>query len=291
MNGLDKKLTEFCGKMVKNTRRVKVEPFQLLSDSSILWIDEWMEQSNDLVVGFTTRNNGVSKQPFDSLNLGFHVPDDYEDVLQNRKLLSNKLNLPLENWVMGEQVHGANVVIVDQADSGKGSKTQLDAIKDIDGMLTKQKGILCAALFADCVPIYFFAPATGWIGIAHAGWRGTVNRIAEQMIYTLTENGVDIHDIRVAIGPSISKEAYEVDAHVIEHIPEQYREKVCERKGNGRFQLDLRQLNKEIILNVGVLVENVIVTDYCTYNDHLLFSHRRDDGKTGRMLGFIGHRK
>lgn len=255
-------------------------------------ISKWQEMNPRLNVGFTTRNGGVSHSPYSTLNFGFHVGDVKEQVLKNRELLAEKLNIPLENWVSGEQTHQATIQIVHEQDKGKGAKTNRNAIASTDGLITNQQGILCTAFFADCVPLFFFDPVTEYIGIAHAGWKGTIYRIAEKMVREFESLGSSTENLLVAVGPCISQEKYEVDEHVISHIEESERQNTTIHQGNNHYLLDLKQLNTDILLHSGVLRNNIDVTAYCTFRDqHLFFSHRRDKGKTGRMLGFIGFAK
>ncbi|GAA0612968.1 peptidoglycan editing factor PgeF [Virgibacillus siamensis] len=266
------------------------EPFYE-SHNLMLVLEKWQRINPKLKAGFTTRNGGSSSSPFKSFNLGLHVPDKHDDVLANRMKLAETLTIPLEKWVSGEQIHDTRIHIAGEGDAGKGSAFFDTSLKGVDGLITKENGILCTAFYADCVPLFFFDPVTGFIGIAHAGWKGTVKRIAEQMIQHFTEAGVNPKDTLVAIGPCISKENYEVDANVIDHITESNQKKVVENKGKNRFLLDLKQLNAEILLQQGILRHNIDITNYCTYTDeHLFFSHRRDHGKTGRMLGYIGYK-
>lgn len=258
-------------------------------DPSFLTIKKWMKNHGSIIAGVTTRRGGNSSKPFNTLNMGFHVNDECEKVIMNRKLLSEKLAIPLSNWVCGEQVHETNIAVVTSHDAGKGTIDHHDALKKVDGFITNQKNILCTAYFADCVPIYYFDPVTNYIGIAHAGWRGTVNHIAKKMVEKLTTKGVDPENLYVVIGPCISQENYEVDERIIQQIDDEYIEKTVIKKADNRFLLNLKQLNMEILLQSGVLHHNIDITSYCTYGEkHLFFSYRRDKGKTGRMLGFIG---
>ncbi|WP_249869861.1 peptidoglycan editing factor PgeF [Oceanobacillus saliphilus] len=264
------------------------EPFKG-KDESYLHLEIWQKLHPKLVAGFTTRNGGVSNVPYNTFNFGLHVPDSKQDIIKNRKILSDKLNFPLEKWVSGQQVHQTFVKEISAVDQGKGSTDYETSIEGTDGFITDSKGILCTAFFADCVPLFFFDPVTEYIGIAHAGWKGTVGRIAEKMVDAFKERGTDPKDLRVAIGPSIGKENYEVDHHVIGSIEVKERDKTVSPLENNRYLLDLKQLNVEILLQSGVIRHNIEVTNYCTYRDeNLFFSHRRDQGKTGRMLGFIG---
>ncbi|WP_010649452.1 peptidoglycan editing factor PgeF [Oceanobacillus massiliensis] len=264
------------------------EPFAGYEES-YLNIEKWQQLHPKLIAGFTTRNGGVSSAPYHTLNAGLHIPDNKRDVVENREILAAKLKFPLHNWISGEQVHQTAVQEVTEQEKGKGSVSYESSIKGTDGLITNRKGILCTAFFADCVPLYFFDPVTEYIGIAHAGWKGTVNLMAAKMVDAFLEKGSNPENLLVAIGPCISKKFYEVDDKVIQSISKEYREKTVTSLENNRYLLDLKQLNVEILLQSGVFRHNIEVTNYCTYQDEdLFFSHRRDQGKTGRMLGFLG---
>ncbi|TQS75643.1 peptidoglycan editing factor PgeF [Ornithinibacillus gellani] len=259
-------------------------------DASFLQLTSWQQLQPRLRVGFTTRRAGYSQGVFTSMNMGLHVADHQEHVLQNRRKLANSLGLALDTWVAGEQTHGVRVKVVGDEDKGKGATTVETTLKDTDGLMTNQTGILCTAFYADCTPIFFFDPPTGYIGIAHAGWKGTVGNIAGEMVATLQEKGVDPSTIKVAIGPCITKPHYRVDNHVISHLSESEKQKTTEKMGENQYLLDLKALNVENLLQTGVLRHNIDITSFCTFADHdLFFSHRRDQGQTGRMLGFIGY--
>lgn len=265
------------------------DPLQL--DDNTLHIKNWENKVPGLVAGFTSRRHGVSDTPYDSWNMGLHVGDKTADVLRNRQILAEKVSIPLDSFVVGEQIHGTQVKKIGQYEKGCGSKQLDTSLKGIDGIYTKEKGILCAAFFADCVPLFFLDPVSGWIGIAHAGWKGTVGRIAEKMVWKLTDAGANPSDLLAVIGPCISKENYEVDDQVIKHLTDREQEIAASDLANGRYLLDLKKLNENILYDAGLPEENVAITNYCTFDDErLFFSHRRDRGKTGRMLAFIGYR-
>ena len=263
------------------------EPFSN-SDKSFLTIKKWKTINPNLQVGFTTRNGGISKSSYHSLNLGLNTEDNQKDVISNRTILANKLELSLDKWVFGEQVHQTNIHIIHSRNNSKIADDFSSSIPGVDGIITKEKGLLLTAFFADCVPLYFYDPVSNYIGIAHAGWRGSVHQIARKMVEKFQSLKVDLKDLQVVIGPSISQENYEVDSHVINHMDEKYWNTVKPVDKN-HFLLDLKQLNVEILLQAGLFRNNIEITNYCTFAEKtLFFSHRRDEGKTGRMLGFIG---
>lgn len=241
--------------------------------------------------GLTTRQGGHSEAPFDTLNMGLHVSDEKEAVIQNRQELAQELDNPLEKWIIGEQVHGTEVKAVDFKSAGAGSHSMSTAIGGVDGLITNEKDLVLGAFFADCVPLYFFDPTTNWIGIAHAGWKGTVHGMGVKMIEALREKGCQLEDLEVIIGPSIGKDHYEVDQKVVDHVPTQYKNECVVDHQNGKYQLDLKTLHRRMMIDTGIPAQNIQVSGACTYEENELFySHRRDRGKTGRMLGYIALR-
>ncbi|MFP7477722.1 peptidoglycan editing factor PgeF [Terribacillus saccharophilus] len=241
-----------------------------------------------IISGITTKYNGVSKAPFDSLNMGLHVGDVPEDVVRNRELLADAIEFPLERWVLGEQVHGTEIAVVTKNEAGRGSRVLADSLPSVDGLITNEKGMLLAAFFADCVPLYFYDSTSEWVGMAHAGWRGTVANMAGKMIEALCANGANKNSMQAIIGPCISKKRYEVDDYIVQQIPEEFRDKVLQPSGSDRYHLDLQELNRLYMLQAGIQDENIFTVAYCTYDSPEFYSHREDQGKTGRMIGFIG---
>ncbi|WP_163530427.1 peptidoglycan editing factor PgeF [Halobacillus ihumii] len=260
------------------------EPFKHQAMRHLSCLEEY-----GVKAGITTRQNGYSEMPYDSLNMGLHVGDAEADVLRNRKELANDLGIPLAQWVMGQQVHGTGIHVVKQEDAGRGAFAKEQTIADVDGLITNQKDLLLTAFYADCVPLLFIDPEAEWIGIAHAGWKGTVHDMTERMVNALTSQGASAENMRMVIGPSIGERNYEVDHHVIRHIPEAYKKKVSIPKGSDKYLLDLKELNRQTALDAGLRESHIYKTNLCTYEeDELFYSHRRDHGKTGRMLAYIG---
>lgn len=264
------------------------EPFFLGKNNNILYIDHWRQKFN-ILAGFSTRNGGVSESPYNSFNFGFHVDDNPAYVLRNREILAKELNVPLNSWVLADQIHGNNVEVVDDSDCGKGSYKLNDAIRNTDGLITNKPNILIAALFADCVPLFFLAKKNLTFAISHAGWKGTVGNIAAKTIQAFQNQSIPLEEIEVVIGPSICGQCYEVSEQVIKHVPDTYSS-VYSRLDSSYF-LNLKELNYAQLIEAGIQSSNIYVSKYCTAHDSQFFSHRRDDNKTGRMIGFITSQK
>jgi YfiH family protein len=268
-----------------------MEPF-VLQQESFFVIKNWTDQYKNLVAGMTTKNEGYSQEAFNSLNLGFHVGDVHIDVCANRQKVADDIDFPLEHWVGAEQIHENLIQKVTKADRGRGSNLYETSFKGIDGFYTDEKGILLTLCYADCVPLFFMAPERGMIGAAHAGWRGTVKQIGAEMVELWGMEGIRPQQIFVTIGPSICKKCYIVDKRVIDlvqNILVDVEEKPYNLVKEDEYCLDLREVNRLVLLKAGVPEENITLTGYCTSCDQdKFFSHRRDRGQTGRMLSFIG---
>ncbi|WML51931.1 peptidoglycan editing factor PgeF [Neobacillus sp. PS3-12] len=268
-----------------------MEPF-VLQQESLFLIKNWTDQYKNLVAGMTTKNEGYSKEAFNSLNLGFHVGDVLIDVCTNRQKVAEDVGFPLEHWVGAEQIHEKQIQKVTRADRGRGSNLYDTSFKGTDGFYTDEKGILLTLCYADCVPLFFIAPEWGMIGAAHAGWKGTVKQIAAEMVELWGMEGIRPQQIFVTIGPSICKKCYIVDKRVIDlvqNILVDVEEKPYNLVKENEYCLDLREVNRLVLQKAGVPNENISSTGYCTSCDQdKFFSHRRDHGRTGRMLSFIG---
>jgi polyphenol oxidase len=273
------------------------EPYSSASLNSLLHLNTFnsLGKKDNILAGFTTKNGGVSKGDFSTFNLGLHVNDDIYAVCSNRKLLGDYVGIPTENWVGCEQIHKASVAKVTKARGGKGSLNYQDSLQGTDAIYTTETNILLTLCFADCVPLYFYEPNSKIIGIAHAGWKGSVNDIAGEMIRAWVKyEGVNPQNIYASIGPSIGSCCYIVDDRVINCIKELNinNDQIYLEVSNGQYRLNLKSLNKKLMISAGIPKDHITTSSYCTSCDEeLFFSHRRDKGNTGRMLSFIGRKE
>ena len=275
-----------------------MEPFVKGEDASILHLISWENEVEGLTAGFTTRIGGQSEAPYEGLNCGLHVGDLDKNVVQNRESICEKIGFPFDAWTCADQVHGNQVEIITKKHRGSGNNSLDHCIEQTDGLITAEKNILLTSFYADCVPLFFLAPEERVIGIAHAGWKGTVANISQKMLDTLvSEYQTKINTVKVAIGPSIGLCCYEVDERVIDpflklwnasRLPEWI---VPTHEKSGKFQLDLKEANRYLLMERGIPANNILVSHWCTScHTDLFFSHRKEAGKTGRMTAFIGWR-
>ncbi|ANS75101.1 multicopper polyphenol oxidase [Paenibacillus yonginensis] len=272
-------------------------------EPQILELQKWAAAEPRLAAGFTGRGGGVSEPPYGSLNLALHVGDRPEDVLENRRRLALALGFEPEALTCGEQTHGSRVAVVTADDRGRGRLDRESAFQETDGLVTDVPGILLTSFYADCVPLYFFDPVHRAVGLAHAGWKGTVAEIAAEVVKTMQETyGTETEQLLAAIGPSIGESAYEVDDKVMQHVWP-LLEQLGNDSGNrneavhpykespndGRWLLNLKELNRMIMIKAGIMPSHIECTGWCTSTHvEIFFSHRKENGKTGRMASFIG---
>ncbi|MBV6712719.1 peptidoglycan editing factor PgeF [Paenibacillus chitinolyticus] len=282
-----------------------MEPFIYKKSNSgepeLFVLERLQERFPFVQAGFTSRHGGVSSAPFDSLNLGLHVNDADEDVVENRRRLAAALGVPFEALTFGEQVHGKEVAVIEKEQMGSGRISRADAIQDKDAFITAGKGIMLCALYADCVPIYLIDPVNRVVGIAHAGWKGTVQNIGAAALASMTRSfGSRPEDVYAVIGPSIGGCCYEVDDYVAGRVYESHldtgiskkqTETVVIPRKEGKYQLNLQECNRQFLEKAGILSSHIEVTELCTScSTDLFFSHRKEGGSTGRMAAWIGLR-
>jgi hypothetical protein len=233
--------------------------------------DEWP----DVVAVVTTRLGGVSRPPYDGLNLGLSTADDPNHVKQNRQRVFDALDISEDQIVRPHQVHGREIRYVRSGGT----------CGDADAVFTDQKGIFLSVSVADCVPVLIFDPESGTCAAIHAGWRGTTAGIAkaavDEMCRMLT---VRPGGLVAVIGPSIGPEKYEVG----DDVAEQFNRDFVRRVGK-KFHLDLWSANRAQLESSGV--KRIAIAGECTAsNSTRYFSHRASGGRTGRMLAVIGRR-
>ena len=219
------------------------------------------------------RHGGVSQAPYASLNLAEHVEDCPKAVATNRQIFFAQTGV--KKLVYCNQIHGVRVV---EAESVADTRETADAI------ISAKPGNAIGVFTADCVPVFILDTATPAIGIAHAGWRGTLANIAVHTLARMKASfGTNAADCLIHLGISIKKCCYTVSAELIAQFVENFGSSVHEKTN-----LDLQAANVIQLTAIGVPPSAISVSPFCTACcTENFYSHRAEGGRTGRMLSFI----
>jgi len=230
-----------------------------------------------------TRHGGLSPEPWNSLNVGGTVGDDLTRVRANRNLSLEALGCVPESVFDVWQVHGADVVCA------TAPRPDSESIRQADIILTDKPELTLYMRFADCVPILLHDPRKGVVGVAHAGWVGTLRGVATTTINAMKKQyGSNPADIVAGIGPSIGPDHYEVGSDVILQVMENFKDEseLVLRSHNGKIHFDLWKTNRLLLERAGV--GHIEVSEVCTAcNTNDWFSHRAEKGRTGRFGALI----
>lgn len=227
-------------------------------------------------VAFSTRLGGVSEGPYESLNLGILTDDDPGRVSENRARLAAAVGLDPRRVAMGWQVHGADVQEWSGPPVGSAYAAPGGSLERVDAHVTAEPGLGLLVLAADCLPVALAAP--GRVAMVHAGWRGLAAGVLERAVARFDAAGA----VEAAIGPGIGRCCYEVGEEVLRAFDD------LEGVTSGR-RLDLAAVARTRLAAMGV--GSVLDVEMCTScRPDLFFSHRRDDGLTGRQGGIVWRR-
>lgn len=226
----------------------------------------------NLVCGFSTVSFGNMK-PF--------TEDQLPEVRVNQRRFLKRLGLEKPNIVTAEQIHGNRVGVVSRESSGK-------KIAGADGLITREEELFLMVFVADCLPIVAFDSDKRIVGIAHAGWRGTLKKIAENLIKTFIELGSKPKDISVGLGPAIEFCHYVIGEDLADKFLRAGLKNSLLRSLSGKIQLDLKQANIEQLEGAGVNKDKIDVSiKVCTYENKDLYSYRRENADD-RIAAVIG---
>lgn len=246
------------------------------------------EQFDFINCAISTKYGGVSEGIYNNMNLSFSIGDTEENVYENYKIFSDTLGFEYINMQRGYQTHSTNVYFVNNNNIEKFSN--IPQFADTDAIITDAKDVPLVTLFADCVPLFFADVENKVVAVGHAGWRGTLNFIAKEIVINMQKmyNTKKEH-LYVGIGPSIHNCCFLVNDDVYQPFNkiEQYRPYI--KKVDDRYSIDLQNINKINLINTGLVLENNIeISLYCTCCEKdLFFSHRRDNINRGSMAGMI----
>lgn len=266
-----------------------------------------LEQFSFIRQGFSTKLGGCSEGDLYAMNLSYSRGDQPERVDENYRRITNAMGLETRNLVLSDQVHDTKVKLVTKADC-QGDNLRDKKLVGIDGLISNEKEVLLCTSYADCVPLYFVDPEHEAIGLSHSGWRGTVGKMAAKTLTAMEKAfATNPKQVYVVIGPSICQACYEVSQDVADAFANfvdsnriawlQAEDSACiqneikevlQEKGQGKYQLDLWHANQLICMEAGVPRAQIAVSGVCTCcNHHLLYSHRKTNGKRGNLAAFL----
>jgi len=237
--------------------------------------------------GFMTRNGGVSDGIYRSMNCGLGSKDDHDAVVENRARALRNAGLKPDSLATAYQVHSARVAVIAE-------NWSKDDRPEVDGLVTKTKGVSLGILTADCVPVLFADPDAGIIGAAHAGWKGAVTGILSETVEAMAKLGAQRDRIRAGVGPAIAQKSYEVGPE----FPKAFLER---DPANGRyfttstrcrhFMFDLVGFVRDELEGLGLGAVKVAGNDTCAEAGDF-FSYRRTthakEPDYGRQISIIG---
>jgi polyphenol oxidase len=234
--------------------------------------------------GIFTRLGGVSEGHYSALNVGSTVGDNDAHVAENRRRMAGALSVRDDETRTVWQVHGAEVLVIEANSQQESPPVQAD------GIITKVRGIPLAMRFADCVPVVLYDPIHQAIGMAHAGWKGTLLGAGSATLRAMSAHfDTRAADVIAGIGPSIGPCCYKVGPEVVKGVEDVFGSGdglVLRPENGGGPHLDLWEANARALRAVGV--EQIEVAELCTScNTHEFYSHRREQGKTGRFGALI----
>jgi YfiH family protein len=229
-------------------------------------------------------------------------PPSMETAIRNREKLADALGISPRQMASCRQVHGSEVVVVGQSEAGRGIYPDLGPTPDADAMVTGEPGIFLMALSADCPPIFVYDPVRRVVGLAHSGWKGTVARIAANVVETMRgEFGSRPADLIVGVGPGIGPCCYKVGENVVEAAGASFGEGAWLPSDSGDHPIlsmqggdsyfNLREAIRTALVDAGVQPDHLHLTHACTaHNTGLFYSHRAEAGQCGLFGAVLGLR-
>ena len=225
--------------------------------------------------GFSTREGGVSPQPF-GLNLSFSVGDDRTNVIRNRDLFFGRMRVSWEEVAIPGQCHSTTVLRADRGGNYESS----------DGLVADRIGVFPVVSVADCVPLFLFDPERRAVAAVHVGWRGAAGGIVSSAVERMAQEfSTDPGDLVCYLGPSAGACCYEVG----QDVGRLFASRFLRSAGGGKSLLDLPSFVREALREERVESRKIELSGCCTIcNPELFHSYRREGKRSGRMMGIIG---
>ena len=240
------------------------------------------QQFPELIAIESNRHDGISKAPYTSLNLGLFTEDKPENVQENRTHLFESLGIKPSRVAHSNQIHRDKILKV----------TRCKAYEGYDALITMNKNSFLSVTVADCTPILIYDAKNQAVAAIHAGWKGTVADITAKTIQMMqVEFNTNPADCYAYVGTCIDESSFEVGEKVAELFGYEFKKLIRTGK-KVRFFVDLKKANAAQLMKCGVPGNQIEISNFSTVLDNKdYFSHRKEKGKTGRMIALIGVRK
>ncbi len=234
----------------------------------------------NLTHAFTTKDGGVSQQPYNSLNVAFHVEDNSSDVKQNHQYLAKKLHYDKNALVHMKQIHSDIIHIVDENDNFLNPPT-------CDALITDKTDTPLMVMVADCAPLLFYDDTQKVIAVAHAGRAGAFKNIVRNVVQSFTNDfQSDVKNIVISIGASIGSCCYEVGSEIYNEAKSLNLEYAMEKKDDS-YYLNVGKILKKQLLASNIQEKNIEISNKCSCCNNSTYFSYRADGITGRFCGLI----
>lgn len=245
-------------------------------------IPKIFQQFPELIAVESTRHGGVSKDSYASLNLGLLTDDKSENVIENRKRFFENLGIKISRVAYSYQIHRDKILKV----------TRCKAYEGYDALITSNKNSFLSVTIADCTPILIYDAKNQVVAAIHAGWKGTVADITAKTLQMMqAEFETNPADCFAYVGTCIDESSFEVGDSVAALFAYEFKRLVKNGKG-VKFFVDLKKANAAQLIKCGVPENQIEISPYSTIlNNDNYFSHRKEKGKTGRMMALIGVKK
>ena len=240
----------------------------------------------------TTRHGGCSTGAYSSFNCSPFSGDSIDNVADNQKLIFDNSPFDCSCLVIPHQTHGCEIAVIDEAYSMMNQEERTNILEGVDALITTLPNFCLSISTADCVPILLYDKSNKVIAAIHAGWRGTIQNIALLTLQKMQElYGTRGEDVVACIGPSISKDSFEVGEEVYSTFAEQGYDMTLVsmlNESTGKHHIDLWEANKVQLASFGIPTSQIEVAGICTYKQHTdFFSARRLGIASGRILSGI----
>lgn len=240
----------------------------------------------DVIAFSSTRKGGCSTGAYGEFNINGYCGDDAQHIARNREALCRLLSITDDRLIMPHQTHTTCVASIDEVFLTLAPPERQTALEGIDAVMTNLSGVCIGVSTADCIPILLYDPVHHATCAVHAGWRGTVKRIAEKAISAMAEvYGTQPADLMAQLGPGISLDSFEVGDEVYDAFKEAGFDMPAISVHTSKWHIDLPECNRRQLIACGVNAKSVALSNICTYKENdRFFSARRSGIHSGRIF-------